>query len=71
MHKSSSLKSSLQPRRNVVSGFPISCKQLAVRDAIASVIAGRAPAIDISSQSGSRFFQGRRFGSASGPGNRE
>ena len=42
----------------------------AIGEALASVIAGQAPAIDISSLSGSRFAEGRTFGSVWGPGNR-
>ena len=42
----------------------------AIGEALADVIAGRQPAIDISSLSGARFSEGRTFGSVWGPGNR-
>ena len=42
----------------------------AIGEALADAIAGRTPAIDISSLSGSRFSEGRTFGSVWGPGNR-
>ena len=42
----------------------------AIGEALADVIAGREPEIDISSLSGSRFSTGRSFGSVWGPGNR-
>ncbi|MGZ8782691.1 MAG: NAD(P)/FAD-dependent oxidoreductase [Gaiellaceae bacterium] len=42
----------------------------AIGEALASVIAGQEPAIDISSLSGTRFAAGRTFGSVWGPGNR-
>jgi len=42
----------------------------AIGEALASVIAGQEPAIDISSLSGRRFAEGRTFGSVWGPGNR-
>ncbi len=42
----------------------------AIGEALASVIAGREPKIDISSLSGTRFAEGRTFGSVWGPGNR-
>lgn len=41
-----------------------------IGEALASVIAGEAPGIDISSLSGTRFAEGRMFGSVWGPGNR-
>jgi len=42
----------------------------AIGEALASVIAGDEPGIDISSLSGTRFAAGRTFGSVWGPGNR-
>ncbi len=42
----------------------------AIGEALASVIAGEEPEIDISSLSGTRFAEGRTFGSVWGPGNR-
>ncbi len=42
----------------------------AIGEALASVIAGDEPEIDISSLSGRRFAEGRTFGSVWGPGNR-
>ncbi len=42
----------------------------AIGEALASVIAGQEPAIEISSLSGRRFAEGRTFGSVWGPGNR-
>jgi sarcosine oxidase subunit beta len=42
----------------------------AIGEALASVIAGEEPEIDISSLSGRRFEEGRTFGSVWGPGNR-
>lgn len=42
----------------------------AIGEALASVIAGQEPEIDISSLSGTRFAAGRTFGSVWGPGNR-
>lgn len=42
----------------------------AIGEALASVIAGQEPEIDISSLSGTRFAEGRTFGSVWGPGNR-
>jgi sarcosine oxidase subunit beta len=42
----------------------------ALGESLAHVIAGREPPIDISSLSGSRFAEGRTFGSVWGPGNR-
>ena len=42
----------------------------AIGEALADAISGRTPAIDISSLSGSRFSEGRTFGSVWGPGNR-
>ena len=42
----------------------------AIGEALADVIAGREPAIDISPLSGTRFAEGRLFGSVWGPGNR-
>ena len=42
----------------------------AIGEALASVIAGDEPEIDISSLSGTRFAAGRMFGSVWGPGNR-
>jgi glycine/D-amino acid oxidase-like deaminating enzyme len=42
----------------------------AIGEALAAVIAGREPEIDISSLSGRRFAEGRTFGSVWGPGNR-
>jgi len=42
----------------------------AIGEALASVIAGQEPAIDISALSGTRFAEGRTFGSVWGPGNR-
>lgn len=42
----------------------------AIGEALASVIAGDEPEIDISSLSGARFAAGRTFGSVWGPGNR-
>ncbi|MBA2331781.1 MAG: FAD-binding oxidoreductase, partial [Actinobacteria bacterium] len=42
----------------------------AIGEALASVIAGQEPAIEISSLSGTRFAEGRTFGSVWGPGNR-
>jgi len=42
----------------------------AIGEALASVIAGQEPEIDISSLSGTRFAGGRTFGSVWGPGNR-
>jgi sarcosine oxidase, subunit beta len=42
----------------------------ALGESLAHVIAGQAPPIDISSLSGSRFSEGRTFGSVWGPGNR-
>jgi len=41
-----------------------------IGEALADVIAGREPSIDISSLSGARFGTGRTFGSVWGPGNR-
>ena len=42
----------------------------AMGESLAHVIAGQEPPIDISSLSGSRFAEGRTFGSVWGPGNR-
>ena len=42
----------------------------AIGESLAAVIAGQDPPIDISSLSGSRFSEGRTFGSVWGPGNR-
>jgi sarcosine oxidase subunit beta len=42
----------------------------AIGEALADVIAGRTPAIDISGLSGARFSAGRTFSSVWGPGNR-
>ncbi|MBA3246107.1 MAG: FAD-binding oxidoreductase [Actinobacteria bacterium] len=42
----------------------------AIGEALASVIAGEAPEIDLSDLSGARFAAGRTFGSVWGPGNR-
>jgi sarcosine oxidase subunit beta len=42
----------------------------AIGEALADTIAGREPAIDISSLSGARFENGRTFTSVWGPGNR-
>jgi sarcosine oxidase subunit beta len=42
----------------------------AIGESLAAVIAGQVPPIDISSLSGSRFPEGRTFGSVWGPGNR-
>jgi sarcosine oxidase, subunit beta len=42
----------------------------AIGEALADVIAGREPEIDIDPLSGTRFAEGRLFGSAWGPGNR-
>jgi sarcosine oxidase, subunit beta len=42
----------------------------ALGESLAAVIAGQQPPIDISSLSGSRFSEGRTFGSVWGPGNR-
>ena len=42
----------------------------AIGEALAAVIAGQEPEIDISSLSGARFAEGRTFGSVWGPGNR-
>jgi sarcosine oxidase, subunit beta len=42
----------------------------AIGESLAAVIAGQEPRIDISSLSGSRFSEGRTFGSVWGPGNR-
>jgi len=42
----------------------------AIGEALASMIAGMEPEIDISSLSGTRFAEGRTFGSVWGPGNR-
>jgi sarcosine oxidase subunit beta len=42
----------------------------AIGEALADVIAGEQPAIDISDLSGERFATGRTFGSVWGPGNR-
>ena len=42
----------------------------AIGEALASVIAGQEPEIDISSLSGRRFAEGRTFSSVWGPGNR-
>ena len=42
----------------------------AIGEALADVIAGREPAIDISGLSGSRFAEGKTFNSVWGPGNR-
>ncbi|MFN0154930.1 MAG: NAD(P)/FAD-dependent oxidoreductase [Gaiella sp.] len=42
----------------------------AIGESLAAVIAGRPPHIDISGLSGSRFGEGRLFGSTWGPGNR-
>jgi sarcosine oxidase, subunit beta len=41
-----------------------------IGESLAHVIAGQAPPVDISSLSGSRFAEGRRFTSVWGPGNR-
>jgi glycine/D-amino acid oxidase-like deaminating enzyme len=41
-----------------------------IGESLAHVIAGHAPPVDISSLSGSRFAEGRRFTSVWGPGNR-
>jgi sarcosine oxidase, subunit beta len=41
-----------------------------IGESLAHVIAGQAPPVDISSLSGSRFADGRRFTSVWGPGNR-
>jgi sarcosine oxidase subunit beta len=42
----------------------------AIGESLAAVIAGAEPPIDISSLSGARFAEGRRFSSVWGPGNR-
>lgn len=42
----------------------------AIGESLAAVIAGEEPEIDISDLSGSRFAEGRAFGSVWGPGNR-
>jgi len=42
----------------------------AIGESLAAVIADQAPPVDISSLSGSRFPEGRTFGSVWGPGNR-
>jgi len=42
----------------------------AIGESLAAVIAGQKPPIDISSLTGSRFAEGRLFGSTWGPGNR-
>ena len=42
----------------------------AIGESLAALIAGQTPATDISSLSGSRFAEGRTFGSVWGPGNR-